>query len=40
MMVLVSNPFEPVTFSSTAKNKVTKKKPPLLKFLTAQKGLF
>jgi hypothetical protein len=27
MMVFDSNPFEPVTFSSTAKNKVTKKKP-------------
>ncbi|MFT6777847.1 MAG: hypothetical protein ACJAV1_001773 [Paraglaciecola sp.] len=27
MMVFVLNPFKPVTFSSTAKNKATKKKP-------------
>jgi len=39
-MVFDLNPFKPVTFSSTAKNKVTKKKPPLQKFLTAKTGLF
>ncbi len=38
LMVFDSHPFEPVTFSSTAKNKVTKKKPPQLKFLTAKNG--
>ncbi|MGS2719982.1 hypothetical protein [Paraglaciecola aestuariivivens] len=35
----VSNPFEPVTFSSTAKNKVTKKMPPPLKVLNRKKWL-
>jgi hypothetical protein len=39
-MVFDLNPFEPVTFSSTAKNQVTKKKPPLQKFLTAKNDLF
>jgi hypothetical protein len=40
LIVYVSNPFEPVTLFSTAKNRVTRKMPPLLKFLTAKNSLF
>jgi len=39
-MVFDSNPFEPDTLFSTAKNRVSRKMPPLLKFLTAKNGLF
>ncbi|MFT6990653.1 MAG: hypothetical protein ACJASL_002635 [Paraglaciecola sp.] len=39
LAVFGSNPFEPVTLFSTAKNRVTRKMPPLLKFLTAKKAV-
>jgi len=39
-MVFDLNPFKPITLFSAAKNRVTRKMPPLQKFLTAQKGLF
>jgi hypothetical protein len=35
-MVFDLNPFKPDTFFSTAKNRVSRKMPPLLKFLTAK----
>jgi hypothetical protein len=40
LMVFDLNPFKPVTLFSAAKNRVTRKMPPLLNFLTAQKSLF
>jgi hypothetical protein len=40
MMVFDLNPFKPDTLFSTAKNRVSRKMPPLQKFLTAQKSLF
>jgi hypothetical protein len=39
LMVFDSNPFEPVTLFSTAKNRVTRKMPQLLKVLNRKKWL-
>jgi hypothetical protein len=39
MMVFDLNLFKPDTLFSTAKNRVSRKMPPLLKFLTAKKWL-